>query len=95
MSHQHPKQPEEWNKLWNTGGISRMEYHQGLIYSAQFNDIETVLSVLSKNEIEEFRDFLARSTEHGDNEEEWVQFGNPAPWKYKDAEALLNFIQHQ
>lgn len=72
-----------------------MEYYQGLIYSTQFTDIESVINVLSQSETEDFKNFLQRFTAHGDNEKEWVQFGNPAPWKYKDAIALLNFIDKQ
>lgn len=77
--------------MWRADAISAGEYFQGLIYSARFAGVESVVNGLNQEELSRFQEFLHDVTDAGDTGE-WVTIGSPPTWRFSDAEALLSHI---
>ncbi|WP_038164776.1 hypothetical protein [Verrucomicrobium sp. BvORR106] len=84
--------------MWQSGLLHAGALGEGLIYTAQFHELEAVVSGLSGTELVWFKDFLLRCTADTEptdelEEVELYTLGNPPDWKMRDAFRLIDFLE--
>lgn len=83
--------PEIWIDLYRLEEIGRISFFNGLIHCTKFHSAQKIVELLSKDEEDQFEEFVQRYSDLRDDEE-LLSIGDPAPWDVKDIKEFLRYF---